>query len=322
MPKVPPRPINRRLERAASPERDRFAPSPLNESPLVSKSPKPSRSSPTNGNGFGHGHEPPARPPSVSMPTVGEEGMEYAALDTATAATDEQNTHTVGDDVKLFAPKPSLPALSAKQRVQAVTRTDSDRAAQFGIGKPSSDETVGGKGASSLKKKGSTTSGISESDSHFDEEHGIPEIGQRVPMLAYAGDVQAPSPAPSASSAAGVSGITEGLKSAANHRRKHSARGLADPPPGSYGLHGHGKHVPQDKLDKAYYEKHPEAIERENCVSLHERVHDFSMSHEDLNKIVNETAVTGKGLGESYRCRLYPAGTRVRKDLRENQPIS
>lgn len=218
--------------------------------------------------------------------------MEYAGFveqlssSTQETSSSPEQTRTVGEDLKLHAPKPSLPAQSAKQRVMAVTRTDSDRAASFGIGRPSSDDHQGPSSNRSLKKKASTTSQLSTSESHVDDEHGIPEIGQQVPMIPNAGDVQAPSPAP------GLSGITEGLKGK-HHTRKTSSRGIL--PPGSYGLHGHGV-VPQDKLEKAYFEKHPDLLKKEHTPHHYDRPTDFSMSSEDLNKIVRETASRGAGV--------------------------
>jgi hypothetical protein len=280
---VPPRPAHRKVERSLSPSR--FAPSPLNESPLRAKSPRASR--------FGaNGHDGDDRRKSVDLPAMcGEEGMEYASLAEEIKPASEQSsgpahTRTVGDDIKLHAPKPSLPAVSAKQRVMAVTRTDSDRAASFGIGRPSSNDDSAAALPSnrSLKKKASTTSQLSNTESHIDDEHGIPEIGIQVPMYPNAGDVQAPSPAPTADSA-----------KPRHHARKTSSRGNL--PPGSYGLHGHGV-VPQDKLEKAYYEKHPDLLKKEITPHHHDRPNDFSMSKEDLNKIVRETASRGSGLGK------------------------
>ncbi|KAK0742459.1 altered inheritance of mitochondria protein 21 [Apiosordaria backusii] len=280
VPMVPPRPANRRFQRSISPNPDRFAPSPLNESPLVkSKSLHPG--------GRNHG-DPIPRSTSVDLPSLGEEGAEYANLAQESSpsteeSTSPEHTRTVGEDVKLHAPKPSLPAASAKQRVMAVTRTDSDRAAAFGIGRPSSNDdysTAALPSNRSLKKKASTTSQLSVK-SDLDDEQGIPEIGIQVPMLKNAGDVQAPSPAPS----------TVEKK---HHSRRSSSRGNL--PPGSYGLHGHGV-GPQDKLDKAYFEKHPELLKKEHVLHHYDRVKDFSMSSEELNKIVRETITRGSGLG-------------------------
>jgi len=285
---VPPRPSHRKVERSLSPSR--FAPSPLNESPLRAKSPRASR---FGANGHGHNGESIDRSKSVELPSVvGQEGMEYASLAEEVNSSSEQSTspahtRTIGEDVKLHAPKPSLPAVSAKQRVMTVTRTDSDRAASFGIGRPSSndDSTTALPSNRSLKKKASTTSQLSNTESHIDDEQGIPEIGIQVPMYPNAGDVQAPSPAP-----------TSEASKTRHHARKTSSRGNL--PPGSYGLHGHGV-APQDKLEKAYYDKHPDLLKKEITSHHHDRPNDFSMSREDLNKIVRETASRGSGLGKS-----------------------
>ncbi|KAH8884675.1 hypothetical protein GQ53DRAFT_661454 [Thozetella sp. PMI_491] len=270
MPVIPPRPIKGQVERSVSPNPDRFAPSPLNDLvPFASKSPRSSRLSVHS---IG---EPLERSTSVDLPSVGQEGIEYEGIgeeQNPSRSNSPEQTRTVAADLKLHAPKPSLPASSAKQRVIAVTRTDSDKAASFGIGKPSSSDGLSGPPYGNMKKKGSTNSQVSNGDSH-DEEHGIPEIGQQVPMLPHAGDVQAPSPAPQ-----------EPKK---HHTRKTSARGLL--PPGSYGLHGHGV-VSQDKLEKAYYEKHPDLLKKEHTPHHHDRPYDYSMSSDALNNIVRETA--------------------------------
>ncbi|KAI0021804.1 altered inheritance of mitochondria protein 21 [Xylariomycetidae sp. FL0641] len=289
-PLVPPRPT-KRFNRSVSPNPDRFAPSPLNESPfLPAKSPRHSQS---------HlGEELIERSKSVDMPGVGEEGQEYAAaiegLNVSSPEEERQpagspeQTRTVGADIQLHAPKPTMPAVSAKQRVAAVTRTDSDRAASFGIGRPTSTDLPRG-----LKKKASTTSQLSHnSENHVEDEQGIPEIGQRVPMLLNAGDVQAPSPAPPRAPS------VDGSKTYHHHRKLSSRSGFGDLPPGSYGLHGHGV-ASTDKLEKAYYEKHPDLLQKEHYNHLHDRVHDYSMSSEDLNKIVRDTASRGAGLGAS-----------------------
>ncbi|KAK3381569.1 altered inheritance of mitochondria protein 21 [Podospora didyma] len=284
IPMVPPRPANRRIERSLSPNPSRFAPSPLNDSPLA-KSPPRARN--------GHNGNYADRSAPVDLPSLGEEGREYAGLAEELNAAHErasspEHTRIIGDDVKLHAPKPSLPAASAKQRVMTVTRTDSDRAASFGIGRPSSNEDSAAALPSgrSLKKKASTTSQLSTSESFIDDEHGIPEIGKQVPMYPNAGDVQAPSPAPGSNGG-------EGLKPK-HHSRKTSARGGALPP-GSYGLHGHGL-VPQDKLERAYFEKHPDLLKKEHTPHHHDRPNDFSMSSDDLNRIVRDTAARGSGL--------------------------
>lgn len=287
-PKIPPRPA-RQINRSVSPNPARFAPSPLNEGLYAPKSPTFKRLSPA-----GYSSNNDNRRQSVELPSVvGEEGREYDNLaeqlssSYSDMSSSPEHTRTVGDDVKIQAPKPSLPAQSANQRVMTVTRTDSDKAASFGIGKPSADDTHGASSSRSLKKKASTISQLSTSESHGDDEHGIPEIGQQVPMFPNAGDVQAPSPAP------GALGVAATDK---NHKRRTSSRGNL--PPGSYGLHGHGL-LPLDKLEKQYFQKHPDLLKREHTPHHHDRPYDYSMSSEDLNKIVRETASQGAGIGES-----------------------
>ncbi|KAI1814272.1 altered inheritance of mitochondria protein 21 [Poronia punctata] len=291
VPPIPARP-KKQFNRSVSPNPDRFAPSPLNESPFHPRAKRNSQSF------LGEELE---RSTSVDMPGVGEEGQEYAAAIEGLSSSPEstrrastaspEQTRSVGADIKLHAPKPTVPATSAKQRVAMVTRTDSDRAAAFGIGRPSTNDDTG---VRSLKKKASTTSQLSHhSEMHTDDEHGIPEIGQRVPMLSYAGDVQAPSPAPPRAAS------VDSTKSNRHHTRRTSSRnGFYDLPPGSYGLHGHGVES-TDKLEKAYYEKHPDVYQKEHYHPLHDRVHDYSMSSENLNKIVRDTASRGVAFGTS-----------------------
>lgn len=279
-PRVPPRPITKRFDRSISPNPDRFAPSPLHEG-IPAKGPRSLRFNTSNAY-HEHSDDPIDRSGSVSMPGPGEEGIEYSRVNDELRAekqekpADPEQTRTVANDLKLHAPKPSLPAQSAKERVQQVTRTDSDRAASFGIGRPTEER---GPSREGFKKKPSTSfSAGSDGRPEFDDQ-GIPEIGQRVPMNPHLGDVQAPSPAPG----------SEAPKK--HHTRKHSSRGG---PPGSYGMHGHNV-APQDRLDKAYYEKHPELHEREHRTPIHDRQNDFAMSSKDLNQLVRESASRGMG---------------------------
>ena len=245
----------------------------------------------------------PRRPSSVTLPSIGQEGNEYAEVfgvpeDLAILPT---QTRSIADDLHLHAPKPSLPVSSAKQRVSTVTRTDSNQAAALGIGKASSDDAE--PQARSLKAKASfasqTSNGTERPPSTSDGEHGIPEIGQRVPMYPNAGDVQAPSPAPFAAPyAPGVGFHNDGSKPR-HHARKASGRGF-EMPPGSYGLHGHGI-VPNDRFEKLYYEKHPELLKKECGLyggALGDGRGEWALSSEDLNKIVRETAHRGAGLGK------------------------
>lgn len=267
-PKVPPRPA----KRGVSPNPDRYAPSPLNSGILGAKK----HQSDSN--------DPIERSKSVELPAVaGEEGMEYDALAEAASSSRESTTsptqtRTIDENLRIYAPKAERPASSAKERIMQVTRTDSERAASFGIGKPITE--VPTPSNRSMKKKASTTDGMSENEAE-DDEHGIPEIGQQIPLLPNAGDVQAPSPAPGSEAAK------------MGHKRKSSSRGL---PPGSYGLHGHGV-APQDKLNKEYYQKHPELLKAEHHPYQHDRVTNFSLSSDQLNRLVRDTETNGHGVG-------------------------
>ncbi|KAJ0424156.1 altered inheritance of mitochondria protein 21 [Aspergillus carlsbadensis] len=292
MPKVPPRPT-RRFERSVSPFSPNYAPSPLNEPP--------------NGSNLSRtvSNDLPPRPPSVTIPSLGEEGIEYHDLHVGNDSDSHQpaptETRNVASDLKLHAPRPSLPTSSAKAKVQAVTRTDSNQAAVAGfgtIGSPGRDEVPERPTRSIYSAQGShaasSTTSFDRPRSIHDEEHGIPEIGQRVPMLANAGDVQAPSPSPYLEQ-------PTSQRSGRGHNRSRSGRENSLPP-GSYGLHGHG--VPaNDKFEKAWYEKHPDEYVKEEQGHYGSGVGtprpDWALSSDDLNKIVRGSAVTGSGLGTS-----------------------
>lgn len=200
VPKIPPRPSNRRHDRSMSPHRESYARSPLNEIPNPLGRGKSSLYHSESANGSSS--ELPPRPSSVALPSIGQEGSEYAEVCVAPeelgTSTSAAPTRNISEDLKIHAPKPSLPTSAAKQRVSAVTRTDSGQAAAFGIGKPSSIDDKD-PNARPLKAKASfasqnSASATTERPPSSLDEHGIPEIGQRVPMYPNAGDVQAPSP--------------------------------------------------------------------------------------------------------------------------------
>lgn len=235
LPKIPPRPANRRLDRSVSPSRESFARSPLNETPFLANHGNHSKSSLLSSENLS-ASDLPRRPPSVTLPSLGQEGNEYAEFSNPSEeqlGTSPTQTRNVANDLKLHAPKPSLPVSSAKARVSTVTRTDSGQAAAYGIGKPSGDDKD--PQARSLKAKASFASqtsvgGTERPPSSAESEHGIPEIGQRVPMYPNAGDVQAPSPAPFAQPyAPGIGFHNDGSKPR-HHGRKTSSRGHDIPP--------------------------------------------------------------------------------------------
>ena len=316
LPTVPPRPARMR-QRSMSPHRDTFALSPLSQT--FSAPSNPSQPSVL----YGHGENTsssslPQRPPSVTLPSIGQEGSEYESIldeqaesrespaATGTNPADPRETRNVGDDIKLHAPKPALPTSSAKARIATVTRTDSQQAAAAGIGKAHGDDSE--PHARPLKARASFASQNSSASTErpastqpSENEHGIPEIGQRVPMYPNAGDVQAPSPSPFAQQApSGIGFYNDGQHRPGRHHSRTRSGKEQLLPPGSYGLHGHGTPV-QDRFEKAWYEKHPEALEREEHGEYGPGIGggrgEWALSSDDLNKIVRETASRGAGLG-------------------------
>ena len=317
-PRIPPRPA-RAMDRSSSPHRDSFARSPLNKSTFA-----------LSGGGHNLAQALNATSPTptqdestLELPSIGQEGTEYAAFfekqpqgatsasepRLASTATPTTTTRNVVRDIELHAPKPALPTSSAKARIATVTRTDSSQAAAAGIGRAHEDDKdpIG----RSLKTRASFASENSlvssertPSTQPGDVEHGIPEIGQRVPMYPNAGDVQAPSPAPfggvGTPSAAGVL-VEAHQRSGRHHRRTRSSRDHLQPPPGSYGLHGHGT-PSHDRFERAWYEKHPEALEHEEHGEYGPGIGggrgEFALSREELDRIVRETASKGAGVGK------------------------
>lgn len=296
-PKVPPRP-NRGINRSVSPAGDRYAPSPLND-PTYLHGPPPKESSRLS-------TELPSRPPSVSLPSLGEEGNEYASFeDLSKTLTNEsqgqaygspQQTKAIAGDLPLHAPKASVPASTAKNRIQTVTRTDSSQAEAAGFGKLAPDDKTSTSG-SKTGRSGSSIGSRPSSIYNDKDEHGIPEIGVQVPMFRNAGDVQAPSPAPFSQQSAG--GPSSQHKSGGRHHgRTKSGREIFHGPPGSYGLHGHGK-ISQDDFEQKWYEKHPEDLKREKAGEygphIQENRKDYHWRSETLEQLVH--APGGIGLG-------------------------
>lgn len=140
---MPPRPA-RKFD--PSPVREEHTRSPLNEPfPLSPASKRRSSSHLAAG-------EMPARPPTVSLPSVGQEGSEYASYDQLPpeahgvsvngSETSPQQTVNVSANMPLHQPKASVPQSTAKSRISTVTRTDSTQAAAAGIGKAKPDDDV------------------------------------------------------------------------------------------------------------------------------------------------------------------------------------
>ncbi|EOA82883.1 uncharacterized protein SETTUDRAFT_165263 [Exserohilum turcica Et28A] len=289
VPKIPPRP-KRGMERSVSPSGDRYAPSPLNDPTYVPGGPpKESKRLST---------ELPSRPPSVSIPSLGEEGAEYASfedlsktLQNDSQAGSPQHMKNVAGDLPLYAPTAEVPSSTAKSRIQAVTRTDSQTATAAGFGSQLSvDDKV------SQSKSGNSGSSISSRPSSIyneQDEHGIPEIGVQVPMFRNAGDVQAPSPAPFAQQAASQGIGFHQKPSGRHHGRTKSGREIFNGPPGSYGLHGHGK-ISTDEFEQKWYEKHPDDLKREKAGEygphIQENRKEYHWRADNLERLVHTTS--------------------------------
>jgi Altered inheritance of mitochondria protein 21 len=304
MPEVPPRPAHKRLDRSVSPSN--FPHSPLYDPPSGLNLSRSISNEPSN-------LSLPPRPPSVTLPSIGQEGNEYADISYENTNPADSigpegvaQMRNIGGDLKLHAPKPSLPKASAKAQVKAVTRTDDQQAAAHGFGKAAtpSHEESDPFGRSPTLKATSIRSGSQpsappsrrQSIAPGEEEQGPAELGLRVPINPNAGDVQAPSPAP-------FSALQDhnGPGKKRHHSRTKSGREVYLPP-GSYGLHGHGVHS-HDKFDKDWYAKHPDQLVHEETIG-HGHYYatgsgrgEWALSSDDLNKIVRNTASRGAGLG-------------------------
>jgi hypothetical protein len=304
MPAVPPRP-KRLADHSITLDSDSYAPSPLNDPAFVPPADNRQGSSLSRS----VSRDPPPRPPSVSLPSVGQEGSEYAHIHHESEDDNGvEHTTAIAGDLPLHAPKASLPLSTAKSRIQAVTRTDSNSAAAVGIGRPASE--AGDRHAhaglsisrSSSSQQRSRPASIFKADAADAEEQGIPEIGMQIPLYPNAGDVQAPTPAPSAPPATGGTGTAhrgDASDKPLHHTRTRSGREVFLAPVGSYGMHGHGVVNHSDPLEKSWYQRHPEDLARETqgeygpMIPLHRK--EYNMTSAELNKLVHEPAVEVDG---------------------------
>lgn len=290
VPTIPPRP-KRGIERSVSPAGDRYARSPLNDPTYLHSGPPKDGSRLTT--------EVPSRPPSVSMPSLGEEGNEYASFDDLSKTlTNEslnqggspQQTKNIAGDLPLHAPTASVPSSTAKSRIQAVTRTDSSSAEAAGFGKQLSIDERVIQNTTKSARSGSSIDSRPSSLYNEKDAHGIPEIGVQVPMFRNAGDVQAPSPAPYAQQSA-PSGVGFHQKSGGRHHgRTKSGREIFHGPPGSYGMHGHGV-ISKDDFEQKWYERHPEDLKKEKAGEygphIQENRKDYHWRADNLEKLVH-----------------------------------
>ena len=304
MPNIPPHAAHKHLDRSISP--NSFPHSPLYDPPSGHNL---GRSIPDDASNLSL----PPRPSSVTLPSIGQEGNEYADVDYGSTTAANRigpdavaQMRNIGGDLKLHAPKPSLPQASAKAQVKAVTRTDDQLAAAHGFGKagtPLSEEPDAFPRSPTLNatsiRSGSQPSGPSsrrQSIAPGEEAQGPAELGLRVPINPNMGDVQAPSPNPFS-----INQDHHGPGKRRHHSRTKSGRDIYLPP-GSYGLHGHG--LPShDKFDKDWYAKHPDQLVHEETIghghysATGSGRGEWALSSDDLNKIVRNTASRGAGFG-------------------------
>ncbi|KAI7602595.1 hypothetical protein KC343_g12400, partial [Hortaea werneckii] len=242
----------------------------------------------------------------------------------------QEQKRNVGAELPMHAPKASLPQSAAKSRIQTVTRTDSSQAEAAGIGKARPhdefvDSSTSLSRTTSREQPGSRKdhlgrasssegshplrgrSSFNRSSPHLgtsprpgsahgvegnDHEEGIPEIGQQIPLYPNAGDVQAPSPAPTLSQHTPGIGFWNDGSQRAHHRKRSSRHEFG--PPGSYGLHGHGPREPADQFERDWIAKHPEEAAKEGHTPFMLRP-ESALSSEQLNRMVHENRDVGMG---------------------------
>lgn len=326
VPKIPPRPA-RKTDRSISPSREAYTRSPLNEPPTAM----------SNGRMYSQNQnlsasELPRRPPSVSLPSIGQEGDEYASFDqlppealvkttSNTLPLSAEQTRNVAADLPMHAPKASVPQSQAKQRIQTVTRTDSSQAAAAGIGKARPEDDTHTMGTS-LSRQTSNTNDlrrIPSADPHplrasasFNRSSSsIPSGSTPRPGSLHGDDheegiphigIHVPmypnagdvqAPSPSPYQAQHTPGIGFWNDGSTRaHNRKRSSRQEFGPP-GSYGMHGHGQ-VSTDQFEQAWRQRHPNEAARDESGLLVPRP-ETALSSDDLNKLVRDNNDVGMG---------------------------
>lgn len=305
-PLVPPRP-SRKVD--PSPDREAYTRSPLNAPPTASSN-RPLRPKTSQ--------DLPPRPPSVSLPDVGQEGSEYSSFDqlppeahgVSVGSPEGEQTRNVSMDLPMHQPKASVPQSTAKRQIQGVTGLDSTQAAAAGIGRsrpaddvhkmppadagsplkqrapsteplnPLRQKASFNRSTSSLQPLERATSRPGSVHGGEDYEHGIPEIGRQVPLLAMAGDVQAPSPGQGLPQhAPGIGFFNDGSNKA--HRKRGSKQEYG--PPDAYGLH----HSERDQFEKEWIRKHPQEAAKEGHYA-HLPKPETALTSEQLNRLVHQ----------------------------------
>ncbi|POS88131.1 hypothetical protein EPUL_000513 [Erysiphe pulchra] len=277
-PKLPSRPSIKRLSRSISPNQDNYARSPLNEAPLnLDKNIAGNQVSATISGRLSETEI--CHLPSVKLPSIGQEGTEYADVyktqDENLNKFPIDNKHT-SSSYQFDEPESNYLKSGVKLLSTEIAHTDSSK--------------------DSVMKITSESLGIDRQISDISKNvQGIPQIGLFVPMYPNAGDVQAPSQSRKANKITATTS-DDHKEEYKNESQKLNGRGQ-EIPSDAYGRYGHGI-ISQDLFDKAYYKKHPELFKKEiGCYG--ETRPEWAMSSEDLNKIVQDTASHGTGIGSS-----------------------
>ena len=323
LPDVPPRPVRKH---DPSPIRDTR--SPLNELP----NPMGSLTKIGSQNGSLAPDVPP-RPSIQTIPSIGQEGSEYASFDVlpAEARVNDiaivdapEQTRNVSATMPLHAPKASFASSTAKSRIETVTGTDSTQAAAVGIGKakpkddvhkmppelltrvpskpeeikrvPSTEPQLRSRPSSSFNNHSpSLYPTTSRPGSMFNE--GSHEQG--IPEIGmqiplYPMAGDVQAPSP----APAQSQFTPGIGffndgSARAHHRRKSSRQEFGPPD-SYGLHAHGQ-LPQDQFERDWIAKNPDRAALEGYTAYGTPRPESALTSAELNRLVNQSSDVGMG---------------------------
>ncbi|KAF2209439.1 hypothetical protein CERZMDRAFT_86782 [Cercospora zeae-maydis SCOH1-5] len=251
----------------------------------------------------------------------GDEYSSFDQLSAEAKANTAEQTRNIAADLPMHQPKASVPQSTATKNISRVTDTDSTTAAGHGIGrsKPADDVHKMPPGDSSpaspsrmtrvtsnsrrapsteppniLRTKASfnrssQSLGLERQASRpgsvygDDTEHGIPEIGQQIPLNRFAGDAQAPTPGSGQSAhAPGIGFFNDG--STKQHKKKHSRQEFLTHD--SYGLEHDEDHA--DQFEREWMRKHPQEAAREQ-VYRHLPKPESALSSEQLNRIVHSS---------------------------------
>ncbi|KAK4493800.1 hypothetical protein PRZ48_014985 [Zasmidium cellare] len=222
-------------------------------------------------------HQPRA---SVPQSTARRQIQTVTSTDSTQAAAAGIGRSRPADDVHKLPPHDARTE-SPLSRVTSNTH-EPRRAPSAELGNPLRTKASFNRSTPSLNPLERTTSRPGSVHGGEDREYGIPEIGVQVPLLAMAGDVQAPTPQPGQTQhTPGIGFFNDG--SARNHHRKRSSRHEFGPPD-SYGIRHDQDH--QDQFEREWARKHPQEAAREE-LQAHLPKPETALSSDQLNRLVS-----------------------------------